>query len=121
MLRSTSIAKKIFRTYEKAGANNANAMFNVSTCYSTGYGVPKDNGKALEWCVKAAEAGSLDALFYLAENCEIGKILVSAEMAFTWYHNAAEADHLGAIWKVVCCYFYGYGTEKNAVESGIWK
>ena len=46
---------------------------------------------------------------------------VSAEMAFTWYHNAAEAGHLGAIWKVICCYFYGYGTEKDTVKSCFWK
>src|SRR5215218_2746718 len=114
MLRSTSIAAKIFRNYEKAvgakdakDAKDANAMFNVGVCYSTGYGVPKDENKALEWCVAAVEAGSMDALFYLAENCEIGKIPISAEMAFTWYHDAAKAGHLGAIWKVVCCYFYG--------------
>ena len=123
-LRSPSIAKRIFSNYEKAAKAknaNANAMFNVGACYSTGYGVPKDENKALEWCVNAAKAGSLDALFYLAENCKIGEISVSAETAFTWYHNAAEAGHLGAIWKVVCCYFYGYGTEKDTVKSCFWK
>src|SRR3954469_9934382 len=122
MLRSTSIAERIFRNYEKAAkAGDGKAMFNVGACYSTGYGVPKDENMAVEWCVKAAKVGSLDALCYLAENCEIGKIPVPAEMAFTWYHDAAEAGHLSAIWKVVCCYFCGYGTEKNAVECGNWK
>lgn len=122
MLRSTSIANKIFRSYQKAASgNDANAMFNIGACYSTGYGVQKNENEALKWCVKAAKAGSPDALFYLAENYEIGEIPVSAEMAFTWYHDAAKAGHLGAIWKVVCCYFLGYGTEKNAVECCNWK
>jgi TPR repeat protein len=122
MLLSTSIAKRIFRNYEKAAkANDREAMFNIGACYSTGYGVSKDENMAVEWCVKAAKVGSLEALFYLAENCEIGRIPVPAEMAFTWYHDAAKAGHLGAIWKVVCCYFCGYGTEKNAVECGNWK
>src|SRR4051812_35637806 len=63
MLRSTPIAERIFRNYEKAAkANDTNAMFNVGACYSTGYGVQKDENTALHWCVNAAKAGSLDAM-----------------------------------------------------------
>src|SRR3954467_3543709 len=110
-----SITDSFFRNSEKvAKAGNETEMLRVGACYSTGYGVPKDENMAVEWCVNAAKAKSLDSLFYLAENCEIGKIPVPAEMAFTWYHDAAKAGHLGAMWKVICCYSCGYGTEKNA-------
>src|SRR3954471_12580094 len=122
MTLSTSIAKNIFRNYKKAAkTGDANSMFHVGVCYSVGYGVAKDEKEALEWCVKAAKVGSLDAKTYLAENCEIGEIPVSAEMAFTWYHAVAKTGHLKAMWKVICCYFHGHGTKKDAVESSSWK
>src|SRR3954463_13142905 len=121
MMLSTSIAVKIFRNYKKAAdAKDANSMFHVGVCYSVGYGVKKDEKKALEWCVEAAKVGSLDAKTYLAENCEIGEIPVSAEIAFAWYREVAKADHLKAMWKVICCYFHGYGTNKDAVECNFW-
>src|SRR3954471_23875868 len=102
MMLSTSIAKKIFRNYKKAAdAKDVDSMFHVGVCYSVGYGVAKDNKRAIEWCVNAAEVGSLDAMSYLAENWEIGDIPVSAEMALAWYHNAAKTGHLGAMWKVI--------------------
>jgi hypothetical protein len=119
---SKPVAEKIFRNYKKAAdAKDANSMFHLGMCYSVGYGVTKDSRKALEWRVKAAKVGSLDAKIYLGENYEIGEIPVSSEMAFTWYHDAAKAGYLGAMWKVVCCYFRGYGTEKNAEELGYWR
>jgi Ankyrin repeats (3 copies) len=122
MMLSTSIAKKIFRNYKKAAdAKNADSMFHVGVCYSVGYGIAKDEKMALKWCVDAAKAGSLDAKHYLAENCEIGEISVPAEEAFAWYHDAAETYHLKAMWKVICYYFHGYGTEKNAAKSSSWK
>src|SRR3954463_5820059 len=111
MLLSAPIAKKIFRNYKKAAdakdTKDANSMFHVGVCYSVGYGVTKDEKKALEWCVDAAKVGSLDALFYLAENCEIGEVPVPAEVAFAWHHKAAKEGHLRAMWKVVYCYFHG--------------
>src|SRR4051812_46387266 len=111
MMLSTSIAKKIFRNYKKAAdANDANSMFHVGVCYSVGYGVAKNEKEALKWCVEAAKVASFEAKTYLAENCEIGEISVSAEMAFAWYREVAEADHLKAMWKVICCYFHGHGT-----------
>src|SRR3954454_4392495 len=107
MALSTPIAERIFRNYKKAASSkvqkDANAMFHVGVCYSVGYGIAKDEKKALEWCVDAAEGGSLDAKSYLAENYDIGEIPVSAEKAFAWYLDAAEAYHLKAMWKVVCC------------------
>src|SRR5436305_4097530 len=122
MMLSTSIAKKIFRNYEKAAnAQDANSMFHVGVCYSVGYGVTKDEKKALDWCVDAAKLGSLDALFYLAENCELGEIPVSAELAFAWYQDAATVGHLRAMWKVICCYFREYGTEKDAFKLAYWR
>src|SRR3954462_6670925 len=125
MMLSMPIAKKIFRNYKRAAeaveAKDADSMFHLGMCYSVGYGVTKDEKKALEWCVNAAKVGSLDAKIYLAENYEIGEILVSSELAFTWYHDAAAAGYPGAMWKVVCCYFQGYGTKRNAGELGYWR
>src|SRR3954467_6415975 len=108
MMLSKSIAKKIFHNYKKAAdAKDADSMFQVGVCYSVGYGVAaKDEKKALKLCAEAAEVGSLDAKSYLAENWEIGEIPVSAEKAFDWYREAAEANHLKATWKVICCYFH---------------
>src|SRR5436305_667773 len=124
MTLSTPIAKKIFRNYKKAATANAkdvNSMFHVGVCYSVGYGVTKDEKEALEWCVKAAKSGSLEALFYLAENHEIREIPVPVDMAFAWYQDAATAGHLRAMCKVICCYFQGYGTEKDALKLGHWR
>ena len=121
MLLPEPIMEKLFRKYKKdADAADKEAMYHVGICYSIGFGVAKDEKSALEWCSKAAKAGSLDALFYLAENCEIGTIL-DATMAFTWYLSAAEAGHIKAMWRVVCCYFHGYGVQKDLVKCRHWK
>src|SRR4051794_9855540 len=119
---SEDIMKHFFRNYQKAANDgDADSMIHVSLCYALGYGVQKNEDEAFVWCTKAAETKSLNALFYLAENYEIREIPVLPEKAFTWYHYAAKAGHLGAIWKVVCCYFCGYGTEKNPLECAYWK
>ena len=113
--------EKIFRKYnENAKAEDKEAMYHVGVCYSIGFGVAKDEKNALEWCAKAAKAGSLDALFYLAENYEIGQI-PDATTASTWYLSAAEAGHIKAMWRIACCYFHGYGVQKNLVKCGYWK
>ena len=113
--------EKLFRKYKKdADAGDKEAIYHVGICYSIGFGVTKDEKSALEWCAKAAKVGSLDALFYLAENCEIGQIL-DATTAFAWYLSAAEAGHIKAMWKVVCCYFHGHGVQKDLVKCFYWK
>src|SRR4051794_28184661 len=66
---STSIAKRIFRNYKKAAdKNDADSVFHVGVCYSVGYGVAKDEKKALEWCICVADIGSLGAKSFLAAN-----------------------------------------------------
>ena len=75
----------------------------------------------MEWCIKAASAGSLDAMLNLADKkYEILDLPVEPSVAFPWYLKAAEAGHYEAQWQVIDCYRDGIGVQRDRGKYGYW-
>lgn len=59
---------EIVNNYQKfAEQGDAQAQFNLGTCYANGYGVPQDISEAVKWWRKAAEQGHPEAIKRLQE------------------------------------------------------
>ena len=97
----SSLKTKFFRDYEKAASKgDAHAAFMMAVCYRTGFGVELDTKKMLDSCIKAAAAGSLDAMVNLAQSYEItrfarrsvGRISLVSEGCGSWSSESAKAS-----------------------------
>src|SRR4051794_36947569 len=96
---------KLFMDYTKrADSGDPEAAFQVAVCHGRGFGVRKDKTKMLEWCIRAAELGSLDAMINLALQFEFDDINRDQTQVFSWFLDAAEDGHRIAQEKVALCY-----------------
>ena len=67
------------------------AQYNLVVFYEYGDGVEKNQAKALEWCMKAAEQGANKAQYYLAKCYEEGKgVEKDLAKAKEWLAKATE-------------------------------
>jgi len=65
--------------------------------YGRGEGLPKNDVKALEWLLKAANAGAADAQYVVGLHYERGRgTPVDLEAARNWYQRAAEQGNASA-------------------------
>ena len=89
--------------------------------YYQGKGVPKDVGKAAEWCRKAAEQGdaraqdNLGTMYYHGEG--VPKDFVKAA---EWYSKAAEQGDTGSQNNLSRMYYQGEGVPKDLVRGYMW-
>ena len=75
----------------------------------------------LEFLRVSAEAGNVEAMFYLASCCKNGwGMEVNQEQAFSWFLQAAEAGDPGAMVGAANCYFSGSGVAADAEEGFRW-
>ena len=89
----------------------------LAYCYDEGYGVNKDEKKALELYTKAASVGYPKAqrnlgIFYQERNRE--------DLAFIWFKQAALSGIEDCIWKVAVRYEEGLGTTKDINKAIEW-
>jgi ankyrin repeat protein/tellurite resistance protein len=76
-----------YRLYlEAASGGDSSAMYNLGQMYLAGEGVPADHGKAVEWWVKAAEAGLPEA----QKNAWLGLAAIEDERAVGFAIRTAE-------------------------------
>src|SRR5262249_42210730 len=86
-----------------------------------GFGIDKDDSKMLDWCIKAAEHGSLVAITNLASRFEVQDIPRQRDVVFSWFLKAAEAGIRKARDKVAQCYLSGTGVARDEVMYYFWK
>lgn len=86
-------AVKFERLRNAAESGDAEAMASLADVLDAGQnGLPADQGQALIWYQKVAEAGNPEAMFLLSEKLEkAGK-----STAHAWLRKAAQAGHRGA-------------------------
>ena len=114
-----SIKTRMIRTYDAAAANgDAEAMFFLSTCYGSGFGVDADKEKMIAWAVKAAELGNLDAVKAIAGNYDIVDDLPgNRTLLFPHFLEAAKAGHRDSMLQIGRCYYYGIGVERKLANG----
>lgn len=95
---------------EQGKKGNKVGMYNMGLCYENGWGLEKNNQKALEWYKKSAEGAYKPACCQLGRFYENGiGVLPSATEAVKWYQQAAKEGYL----QLGYCYQYGYGVPRN--------
>ena len=106
-----------------AAHNNGNyeATYYLSLFYENGYGVERDEKRAVSLVREAAEndyapAQNRLAAFYASGN----GVDQSDELMFEWFKRAAENGDADGQYNVGICYFYGRGTEQNEAEAAEW-
>jgi len=85
---------KVFRTtLDMARSGDRIAQFEVSIFYQEAYGVARDDGKSLQWLVKAAESGhigAMDRLVRVYQNGALGQAKSDRKAEF-WAIQARRA------------------------------
>ena len=81
-----------------AFAGNAEAQFDLASCYYYGYlGVQKDMRRSFEWWLKSAEQNHLGAMYNVAVSYYHGYgVPENAAMAKVWYKKCAAKGCAGA-------------------------
>jgi TPR repeat protein len=83
------------RYLEKAAnAGSLQAMLDLSMAYNDGHGVIRDEDKACEWSIKAAEKGSVTAMYNAGHWLEKG---LSYDRAGYWFNEAAKRGNKDAL------------------------
>lgn len=96
------------------------AMYNIACMNYFGDGVTRDPEKALEWFLKASEAGDPEAA------SRAGTILLSEEgmkdpeRAFACFLKAAEAGSLSGMGNAAVCLLEGTGTAQDTEAGLAW-
>lgn len=97
------------------------AQNNLGMMYSSGDGVPRNNGKAVAWFRRAAAAGSAEGQSNLATKYVLGEgVAQNAEEALRLYRIAAEKGNLTAQYNLGVVYAEGKIVPKDGVEAARW-
>jgi TPR repeat protein len=108
-----------------ARAGNTDAMYQMFGFYLAGSsGVTQDNTRAREWLFKAAEAGNVRAMSWLATNFTSNSPYAGLAQNYgeglKWYRRAADkGDSFAAYW-VGLYYERGLGVPKDNEEAAVW-
>lgn len=95
-------------------------MVGIGYYYSM-YGAPKDNGKARQWLLKAAEKGHSGAALVLGDIYYFGRgIRANRSEALKWYTSAANKGDGEAAEKVGDMYYHGEGVRKSYSTAAAW-
>ena len=107
-----------------AESGDALAQGIIGCMYEYGYGIEKDETKAVEWYRKAAEQGSVEGQLKLGYMYQHGYgiegIEVDETKAVEWYRKAAEQGSVEGQLKLGFMYDYGFGIEKDKTKAVEW-
>ncbi len=104
-----------------AERGHADSQYELGIRLYEGRGLPKDEAKAAEWFLKAAEQQNLPAMNALGHVLEFGQGVAKDEKkAVEWYTKAAKLGYAPAQQNLAECYEDGKGVEKDQAEALKW-
>ena len=101
----------------------AEAAFELSKCYTFGFGVRKNRVTSSNWLRKAAEAGHVSAMVLLGLRYQWetgGGVDYNPREAVKWFRRAAELGNTDAMFELGECYEKGFGVKKDCDEAYMW-
>ena len=114
-----SEAVKYYR--QAADKGNAQAQFDLGSCYERGRGVSRDLAEAFKWYKKSAEQGNKFAQYSLSLCYENGNgVTMNYSEAAKWVRKSAEQGYHFAEKQLGYYYYYGIGVTKNYTEAFKW-
>lgn len=116
-------AAKLFQSLAETG--NAAAQYQLGLLFYTGKGVKESEKLAVDWLVKSARQGNVDAMYQLGNAFTFGndtpRLVADADMeAAQWYYKAAKAGNADAQYSLGLLFMAGKGVEKNEKEATYW-
>ena len=104
---------------EAAENGNATAQFTVGQCYYNGDAVERDTAKAMDWMLKAAEAGIPYAQYFCASQylSEQGVAEHDEAKGIDWMKKAANSGLPEAQVDLAACYLEGHFVEKDEAKG----
>ncbi|PKY28235.1 HCP-like protein [Rhizophagus irregularis] len=123
--------EKYFESFDKSSNNNQIDLTkekeklvelnNLGFCYQYGMGIIKDEKKAIEWYLKAANGGNLEAQFNLGICYQYGiGVDEDSKKAFIWYYKSAKEEYSPAQNMLGNCYQDEIGTENDLEKAVYW-
>lgn len=105
-------AAEYYRKAAKLGF--AEAQYQLAKCYREGEGTIQSSKEYAHWIREAALQGHTEAeyeygLYFRQKNFNV--------KAFNFFTKAAENKHIGAIYELGVCCYYGIGTEKDIPKA----
>lgn len=109
---------EFIQTEQLAEQGNPDAQFNLGVMYDEGYGVEKDQFKAVEWYTKAANQGYAKAQSNLGFMYAQGKgTPLDYKKATEWFTKAADQGYGEAYYNLGMMYGQGDGVPKNLKKA----
>jgi uncharacterized protein len=106
---------------QRAEQGDAAAQWNLGFMYSSGQGLPQDDGQAVEWYRKAAEQGNAGAQHSLALAHFKGRgTAQDSGQAAQWNRRAAEQGFVKAQFNLAQLCFHGSGVPQDYAEAHKW-
>ena len=105
--------KKSVEQDEGQSARKAHSMFHLACCLQNGKGVEENPNEALKWCVRAAEAGSPDAMVSLGLTYSGGVKEDKAKMVMWLQRAIAQGDRPEALVFLADVYLNGDEVDKD--------
>jgi TPR repeat protein len=97
------------------------AQWLLARCYDEGFGVERNEIRAVGWHLKAAEQGYPAAQNHFGSCYQNGDgVPQDDEEAVQWYRRAAEQDHAGGQANLGWCYDTGSGVAQDETEAVKW-
>jgi TPR repeat protein len=115
--------EEAFKCFQKASkSGNAEALYFLSSCYSQGHGVKRNDSIAFNLEKLSAQGGCAYAQLSMGCYYENGiTVPKDNERAIFWYKKAAEQGLKEAQERLSYIYKYGEGMEHDEYESDYWK
>jgi len=112
---------EVIRQLELAEQGSPTAQEYMGYLYQTGTEIPKDEGKAVKWCRKAADQGHAIAQYDLGMMYLNGAGVPKDEIeAVKWFRKAADQGHATAQFNLGMLYLNGVGVPKDELEAAKW-
>lgn len=116
ILRNEEKAARLYRFAAELG--NPQGQFTVGAMYASGYGVPKNTSKAIQWYTKAANQGYSKAFCNLGSTHE--NIMRNYTEAAEFYRKAAELGDMYGQFNLGRMYDDGIGVKQDYAKSFKW-
>ena len=115
------LSEEILALVKSAESGIVDSEFLLAEKYASGNDVKKDDKKAFEWYLKAANHGLERAMVSVGISYKEGfGVEKNDELAFEWFERAADKEYLPAIFELGACYLEGVGATPNKRVAFMW-
>ncbi len=106
---------------QSAGQGDAEAQCDLAWMYWHGYGLPRDNAKAVAWFEKSAGKGNIKAQYSLGEIYTDDRwVQQDLAKAARWFEEAAKQGDASAQNRLSTIYYLGKGVPQDYAKARYW-